>query len=167
MVTRAKSGLSPRHLWAVGLSIVAVASIAQIVNITSNVIYLNRHYSVNEIIMYVLAVAALILIPIAQAVVGSRLALQVSSVMCFLYVTMTTLGENVSAMHDKAPDTYSVVLAANIIGDVHKAVEAITVVSICITFVMLELLGRLAGLGVELIMEARKPVHRRRKVTHV
>lgn len=150
--------ISPRPLFLVGAAILVIAVSAQLLTIVTNFSFLRANYSTTEIITYFLAVGAVLMVPIVEAVYDTNRLLRITGVVCFLYCSHITLAEQVyTTRHGKSTEI------ATLVSDVVNPKTARTLslgIPILIAFLAIELLGRLSALGVEIMYSAHKQSRR-------
>lgn len=144
---------SPYLYYSLGILVLLIAVTAQLLVIVSNILFIRTNTV--ELLTYGLATMAVITIPVVQSLLGRSRTLLWTTLACYSYCALITIFENLKTAHEIMPHSYQVVLITSLTGDQGRTTELAIVFLVALSFIMIELLSRLSGAGVDLIIKGR------------
>ena len=162
-MNRHKVHMDPVFVFWTGALTLVVAIVAQLIVVFNNIVYLSDHYGFTEVMVYSLAVAGIILVPIIDNVYGASKMLRIGGIFCFAYAGIITLTEHMAEAAHREAATWTVTAVSYIAEDQKLANGISWALPVLLTFLVVEFLAHFAGHGIEMMLDSHTKIKRRKR----
>jgi hypothetical protein len=155
---------SPYTYWSLGAALIALAVSSQLIVIISNVLFLKT--SSIELLTYAIATIAVLVVPLVQTLLGKSHLLFLTTLACYTYCALITIMETLKTAQQPEVHNYQIALVTSVTGSDSQIAQPLMIFLIALSYLVIELLSRLCGAGIDLVIKGNHIARRQSRAVH-